>query len=103
MELDMIWVIPALAVLAGVVFAYEMGKVVGSDRDYKRGYEQGREAGFAECVLAIDQAPPLIGGEMDADLTDTEWQAEDPPQCADCGEFGVLTGHMGCQFPQDRP
>jgi hypothetical protein len=23
--------------------------------------------------------------------------------CRDCGEPGELTGHMGCQYPQDRP
>jgi len=24
-------------------------------------------------------------------------------RCADCGELGERTGHMGCQYPQDRP
>lgn len=24
------------------------------------------------------------------------------PWCRDCGEQGELTGHMGCQYPQDR-
>ena len=23
-------------------------------------------------------------------------------RCADCGEPGERTGHMGCQYPQDR-
>lgn len=23
-------------------------------------------------------------------------------RCADCGEGGERTGHMGCQYPQDR-
>lgn len=25
------------------------------------------------------------------------------PRCRDCGAVGVLTGHMECQYPQDRP
>lgn len=24
------------------------------------------------------------------------------PRCADCGEIGERTGHMTCQYPQDR-
>lgn len=24
-------------------------------------------------------------------------------RCADCGEYGETTGHMGCQYPKDRP
>lgn len=24
-------------------------------------------------------------------------------RCADCGEEGERTGHMTCQYPQDRP
>jgi len=23
-------------------------------------------------------------------------------RCADCGELGERTGHMGCQYPRDR-
>jgi hypothetical protein len=23
-------------------------------------------------------------------------------RCADCGEWGEMTGHMECQYPQDR-
>ena len=23
-------------------------------------------------------------------------------RCHDCGEHGVRTGHIGCQYPQDR-
>ncbi len=23
-------------------------------------------------------------------------------RCADCGEPGLTTGHMGCQYPQDH-
>lgn len=25
-----------------------------------------------------------------------------PTRCADCGEYGELTGHMECQYPQDH-
>jgi hypothetical protein len=28
--------------------------------------------------------------------------ADDEVRCADCGEEGEMTGHMGCQYPKDH-
>lgn len=29
-------------------------------------------------------------------------EMKENPRCVDCGEDGELTGHMGCQYPQDH-
>ena len=36
-------------------------------------------------------------------MTETDRHASVPVRCADCGEPGERTGHMECQYPQDRP
>lgn len=50
----------------------------------------------AKCVAIY------AAGESQVLCTPCGKLAEPGPMCMDCGEPDVLTGHMGCQYPQDR-
>jgi hypothetical protein len=51
-----------------------------------------KACGFTDC-------PKVVGEGAER----PRCPADDPRgRCADCGEAGERTGHMGCQYPQDR-
>ncbi len=47
-------------------------------------------------VDAVNDAEALV--EVLSDRLDAVVK-RNAPRCADCGELGELTGHMGCQYP----
>lgn len=47
---------------------------------------------------------PRCGGPLDVPAFpgDGVYTRHTCETCADCGTIGETTGHMGCQYPQDR-
>jgi hypothetical protein len=58
----------------------------------------------ARASSSVDFESALDTAKMhyDAELREATDRLN-PLVCADCGERGVRTGHMTCQYPQDRP
>jgi hypothetical protein len=63
--------------------------------------EPGHEWFDGECQRCGDLHPDDCAGcdPHAVRVPDHEYQE---PTCADCGEYGERTGHMGCQYPQDH-
>lgn len=97
---------------------YELYQRVRRHRDVPEGAPTFRKAALLDwlyaCVVRAARgagceqrwhAPPPLPPNPSAKSKPTTGRKRakaDTKQCADCGEKGETTGHMGCQYPQNR-
>ena len=68
-EMDAIWLLPAIVVVAVLLVAYYVGIEVGKDTDMlAQGFRVGREVGHREALDALMRAPASIYDQVVDDL-----------------------------------
>lgn len=66
-EMDGVWLLPVLALVALLFGAYHVGKWVqreqaGAADYYAEGFDAGKEWGFDRCLTMMMDAPPMAEG-----------------------------------------